>query len=133
ATSVTANLSTGTASKGANGTDSLSGITTVIGSATATNSLSGSAAAELLKGGNANDTIVGGGNDTVAGGGGSNSLAGSYGTVTDSYTSSSTGVTVDLTTGRATTSGGTDTLSGITNILGSATGGNSLKGAGASD
>ncbi|MFN7305526.1 MAG: calcium-binding protein, partial [Acetobacteraceae bacterium] len=75
--------------------------------------LSGLGGADTLNGGADNDSLIGGlGNDSIVGGSGARDWA-SYADMT----ASSQAITVDLTTNRATGAAGSDTLSGIENIL----------------
>lgn len=98
---VTVNLSTGSAT--GDGTDTLTSIENVIGSANA-DTLTGSAADNVFVGGAGNDSITGGdGTDTV------------------DYSAAGSAVSANLTTGSA-TGEGTDTLSTIENLIGSAYG-----------
>ena len=107
---VTVSLAAGTAT-GAAGSDSLSNVENVVGSGSA-DALTGNTGANSLSGGGGNDTLVGGtGNDTLDGGGG---------TDTASYSSASSAVTVDLSTGAASGGAGSDSLSNIENVVGSA-------------
>jgi Ca2+-binding RTX toxin-like protein len=101
--SVTVNLTTGTASDGMGGTDTLRNIENVIGGA-GSDSIIGDANNNVLEGGTGNDTLDGGaGNDTA------------------SYASSTSRVTVNLATGTASDGmGGTDTLRNIENVIGGA-------------
>jgi Ca2+-binding RTX toxin-like protein len=99
---VTVNLTTGTASDGFGGTDTISTVENIRGSAFS-DSLTGSAGNNVIEGGAGGDTITGGGGSDTA-----------------SYANSSAGVTINLLAGTAT--GGDaagDTLSGISNLLGS--------------
>lgn len=129
---VVVSLVAGTATDGASGTDSLIGIENVVGS-NFNDTLTGGGAGNLLSGGAGNDiisgqantdTLVGGdGDDTLNGGDGSDSLDGGAGTDAADYSADAGAVTVNLSTGVATDgSGGTDTLTGIENVLGSANG-----------
>ncbi|MFA7275357.1 MAG: calcium-binding protein [Pseudobdellovibrionaceae bacterium] len=102
---VTVNLAT-TASQNtvAAGSDTLSGFENLLGSAY-NDTLTGDANANTIEGGLGNDTITGGaGSDTV------------------SYKSATAAVTVNLTTTTAqnTVNAGSDTITGVENILGSA-------------
>ena len=108
---VTANLATGTASDGDGGTDSLTTIENLIGSANA-DTLTGDSQANVLNGGDGGDTLIGGaGNDSLIGGGDADIA---------SYLSAAAGVIVNLSTGTASDGdGGTDTLSGIELVVGS--------------
>ncbi|MCA3326277.1 MAG: calcium-binding protein, partial [Roseomonas sp.] len=96
-TGVSVNLAAGVASDGANGTDSLIGITAV----------NASSFADTLIGGNGNDRFRGWeGNDLIDGGNGSQDLADYF-----YLSASSQAITVDLVAGRANDGmGGTDTL-----------------------
>jgi Ca2+-binding RTX toxin-like protein len=80
--------------------------------------------ADFLYGGLGNDTLDGGkGDDFLQGGAGNDALTGGLGADTASYADiTGAGVTVDLTLGTAqnTGSGGTDTLSSIENLIGTA-------------
>ena len=103
-TNMTAN-GLGTAS-GGGGNDTLTGIENLIGSAY-DDTLTGDANANTLTGGDGNDTLVGGaGSDTAA------------------YNLATSAVVVNLatTTAQATGGAGNDTLSGIENLTGSASG-----------
>lgn len=109
---VSVNLTTGRGSGGDAGTDTISGVEAVIGSAF-NDTLTGSAADESLVGGSGNDSLVGGA--------GADTLEGGVGIDWASYAASTAGVNVNLTTGGA--SGGDaagDVLSGIENLEGSA-------------
>jgi hypothetical protein len=99
---VTVNLSTGTATDGWGGTDTLRNIMGVVGS---------SYADTLIGNGSSNVFEGRGGNDTITGGGGGDFAA---------YRDSASGVTVNLLNGTASDGwGGTDTLSGINGVYGS--------------
>ena len=117
---VTANLSTGSASNdGDSGSDTLTGIETVIGSAFG-DTLTGSSNADTLNGGAGVDSLTGGdGNDTLIGGAGNDTLDGGGGTDTVDYSAAASAVTANLATGSG-TGDGTDTLSNIENVTGSA-------------
>jgi Ca2+-binding RTX toxin-like protein len=99
---VNVNLSTGTATDGQGGTDTLISIERVIGS-------------------NFNDTLIGGvGNDSLNGGAGNDTLNGGAGNDTASYQNATAAVNVNLSTGIATDGqGGTDTLISIERVIGS--------------
>jgi len=119
---VAVNLATGVASDGLDGTDSLTSIENVLGSAY-NDTLTGSTAANLLTGNAGNDSLVGGdGADTLLGGLGNDTLAGGNDLDTASYADASAAVTVKLllTTAQNTIGAGTDTLTGIENLVGSA-------------
>lgn len=95
------------------GTDTVSGFENVTGSAFA-DTLIGDANANILIGGDGNDVLDGGaGNDTLNGG---------LGDDTASYRNASSAVTVSLAVSSAQNTGGagTDTLSGMQNLIGSA-------------
>ncbi len=86
------------------------------------NSLTGNTAANFLSGGAGADTIRGGdGNDKLDGGEGNDTLNGGRGYDGAVYTSSSSGVTVDLSlaTPQDTGGAGVDTLSSIEDVSGS--------------
>jgi serralysin len=83
--------------------------------------LSGGAGGDTLDGGSGNDTLAGGNdNDTLIGGAGNDSLDGGPGSDAASYASSSAAVRVSLAIAgaQATGGGGTDTLTGIENLIG---------------
>jgi Ca2+-binding RTX toxin-like protein len=110
---VVVDLGSGTAT--GEGFDLLSGIEDVVGS-NYSDTLTGDNADNVLSGGAGSDTLVGGGgNDTLVGGNGSDTV---------DYSSSPSAVNVDLTTGVATADGfgASDTLSGLENVVGSASG-----------
>ncbi|WP_416897927.1 MAG: FecR domain-containing protein [Minwuia sp.] len=128
AVAVTANLGTGTSTSTATGTDQLSGIENLIGGSASdsltgdsqANVLSGNAGSDTLSGGAGNDTLSGGnGTDRLTGGEGDDSIDGGAGNDTVSFAGAASGVTVDLAEGLA-TGQGTDTLSSIEAVLGSA-------------
>ena len=121
------------------GTDKLTGIENVYGSAF-NDTLIGSAGANMMVGGDGNDTISGGkgddtlwgsagadvldggdGDDYLVGGAGDDVIKGGAGWDWSSYEDAAAGVTVDLTkaTAQNTGGGGTDTLSGIEHLYGS--------------
>jgi Ca2+-binding RTX toxin-like protein len=84
--------------------------------------ISGTVQADTINGLGGNDVIHGlGGNDTLDGGAGNDTLDGGNGTDTASYASASAGVTVSLavTVAQNTIGAGTDTLTGIENLVGS--------------
>ena len=77
---------------------------------------------DLLDGGAGNDTLLGGrGNDTLIGGAGNDVLTGGGGNDTASYATSTAAVRVSLASSSAQNTGGagTDTLSGVDNLVGS--------------
>jgi serralysin len=83
--------------------------------------LSGGAGGDTLDGGSGNDTLAGGNdNDTLIGGAGNDSLDGGPGNDAASYASGSVAVRVSLAIAgaQATGGGGTDTLTGIENLIG---------------
>ncbi|HEX9965298.1 MAG TPA: M10 family metallopeptidase C-terminal domain-containing protein [Allosphingosinicella sp.] len=84
--------------------------------------LSGMDGNDVLIGLAGNDTLDGGnGNDTLLGGAGDDILIGGNGVDTASYSDATAGVTVNLgLTGAQATGAGSDTLSGIENLTGSA-------------
>jgi Ca2+-binding RTX toxin-like protein len=120
-------LTLGTAKRGAF-TVKLAGIENVVGDS-ANDTIVGSAVDNDLQGGDGNDVLSGAaGNDTLGGGLGTDTLSGGLGNDkidggtgndTVSYVKSLTAVVVNLTTGKA-TGEGTDTLTGIEHIKGSA-------------
>ena len=84
--------------------------------------LTGDAAANTLSGNAGNDTLDGGaGNDVLLGGAGDDSLTGGLGVDAASFASSTTAVVVSLLSGSA-SGEGSDTLTGIENLTGSALG-----------
>jgi len=120
---VTVNLGTANAQNttGA-GRDTLSGIENLRGSAF-NDTLTGSAANNLIEGGDGNDSINGGnGNDILIGGAGNDTLNGGGGNDTASYIDATGGVTVSLaiTNAQNTVNAGSDTLTSIENLTGSA-------------
>jgi len=87
--------------------------------------LDGGTGDDLLAGDDGNDTILGGdGNDTLRGGTGVNTLTGGAGRDAASYSDATAAVRVDLgvSGAQATGAGGTDTLVGIEDLVGSAFG-----------
>ncbi|MBD2357727.1 S8 family serine peptidase [Tolypothrix sp. FACHB-123] len=117
---VNVNLTTGIASDGQGGTDTLISIETIVGSDYA-DVLIGSSGNNNLTGGAGNDSLNGGdGNDRLNGGAGNDNLNGGDGTDTVSYQGATVGVNVNLETGTASDGlGGTDTLISIEAIVGS--------------
>ena len=82
--------------------DTFNSIEGVVGTAF-NDSISGNAAANFLRGGGGNDLLSGkAGNDTLAGGTGTDILSGGLGFDTVSYASASSGVSLDLNSGRGT-------------------------------
>jgi len=103
-----------------NGVDTLLNIEGLAGGS-AGDTLTGDDSDNLLTGNGGNDTLGGGdGDDTLAGGPGDNHLFGGVGNDTASYDGLGVGVTLDLGAGTATATGGSDTLSGIENAVGTA-------------
>jgi Ca2+-binding RTX toxin-like protein/carbon monoxide dehydrogenase subunit G len=121
ANGVNVNLATNVNTGGDAQGDSLTGIENVTGS-NYNDALTGDNNDNTLSGGAGNDTLVGGaGNDTLIGGAGNDTLVGGTGIDTADYSSSTNGVTVNLSISAAqdTIHAGTDTLSGIENVAGS--------------
>ena len=126
---VNVDLGAGTAS--GDGSDTLSGFQIVNGSSFA-DTLTAAPGGSTLNGGDGNDTLNGrggddqlnggAGNDTLSGGLGSNSIDGGIGTDTLDYPSAAGGVTVALSQAGAQTTGGagTDIVSNVENLIGSA-------------
>lgn len=102
---------------GGDGDDTLDG-------GTGNDILEGGAGNDLLLGGAGNDNLSGGaGDDTLDGGAGNDTLSGGAGNDTATWESSGSAVNANLLTGTATgTASGTDALSGIENLTGSAYG-----------
>ncbi len=107
---------------GGAGNDTLTSIENLGGSSYA-DSLAGSAGNNALRGGAGNDTLQGGdGNDFLTGESGDDSLVGGNGNADTAdyfYADTNAGVNVNLVTGLATGGGGSDTLGGIENVMGS--------------
>lgn len=87
--------------------------------------ITGSVYNDMLKGDSGNNQIAGGsGNDTLVGGAGNDTLTGGANIDTVNYSAASAGIDVTLSGGNAAGvidgNGGTDTLSGIEKIIGSA-------------
>jgi len=126
-------VAAGTARDGLSGTDTVSNIENVIGSAQA-DWMVGSDLSNILDGDLGNDSLDGGnGDDILIGGVGSDTLVGGYGVDAISYTSSTGSVLVNLSAVSQTLNGtviaslnaadglsGTDVLSGIEKVIGSA-------------
>jgi Ca2+-binding RTX toxin-like protein len=90
---------------------------------TLADSLHGTSSGDSMNGNAGNDTLSGGaGNDTIDGGAGNDLLDGGTGNDTASYASATAAVTVSLalTSAQNTLGAGTDTLSNIENLTGSA-------------
>ena len=119
-------VTAGSTTVAANRSAGAAGIDTLIAIENATggdgdDTLVGSAAANALEGRAGNDNLEGGdGNDTLIGGDGNDTLVGGAGVDTASYAGATAAVNVDLVTGGATGAAGTDSLSGIENLVGSA-------------
>jgi Ca2+-binding RTX toxin-like protein len=112
------------------GSDTLSGVENLTGSAfddTLTgdayaNVLGGGDGADTLHGGAGNDTLLGGdGDDVLNGGAGADVITGGAGVDTASYAGATSAVTVSLTptTVQNTLGGGSDTVTGVENLTGS--------------
>lgn len=115
--SVTVDLSAGTAS-GAAGNDTLEGIESIRGSDHA-DTLIGDDANNTLSGGAGDDILDGGaGDDLLVGGAGSNTIEGGAGNDTVTYEGGSA-INIDLSEGTATDADGTDSISGVENVIGS--------------
>jgi Ca2+-binding RTX toxin-like protein len=122
ASAVAVSLQAGTGTGGDAQGDTLTNIENLIGSGL-DDSLTGSSVDNVLDGGAGNDTLLAGsGNDALIGGAGNDTLNGGANTDTASYASASAAVTVDLSIATAQNTGGagTDTLSAIENLTGSA-------------
>ena len=122
--SITQTSSTGTTENGGAGNDSLTGLGagTLNGGDGNDNIIQTGSTGATENGGAGDDALFGGsGNDTLAGGAGSDQLNGLAGTDTVSYADAPAGVTVNLTAGTADDGqGGSDTLTSVENVLGSA-------------
>ncbi|MFW8594710.1 M10 family metallopeptidase C-terminal domain-containing protein [Cribrihabitans neustonicus] len=109
-----------------------SGDTIIAGNKAQNDSLHGTSSTEILLGFSGNDTLVGyagsdtldggTGNDTLSGGAGDDVIDGGDGDDTASYAAAAAGIYASLTSGTATNDGdgGSDTLSNIENLTGSA-------------
>jgi Ca2+-binding RTX toxin-like protein len=153
ASAVTVNLVLTTAQNtGGAGTDTLTTIENLTGSSfgdtltgnTGTNVIDGGAGDDVLDGGSGNDTLRGGaGLDVLIGGAGNDVLDGGADTDTASYSTATAAVTVSLATTAAQNTGGagSDTITNIENLIGSAfndtltgsTGDNALEGGAGDD
>jgi Ca2+-binding RTX toxin-like protein len=109
---VTVDLSvTGTQNTKGAGSDTLTAIERLIGSAFA----------DTLSGGPSSDSLDGAaGNDVLAGRGGADTLTGGTGVDTLDYSEAGEGVVVDLSTGNVTGGAGEDTITGSESVTGSA-------------
>jgi Ca2+-binding RTX toxin-like protein len=121
AVGVTVNLELLGAQATGTGSDTLSGIENLTGSAF-DDTLTGDASANRIDGGAGNDTLVGGdGDDVLRGGTGNNTLIGGAGIDTAVYSDAAAGVTANLAlNGAQMAGGGFDILSGIEGLVGSA-------------
>ena len=116
---VSVDLAAGSASGGA-GNDTLSGIEDVTGS-DYSDVLAGDAADNVLAGGSGDDSLDGGaGDDTLNGGLGDDTLDGGAGIDLVDYTDAGSAVSVNLQAGTATGGEGSDAISNIENVAGSA-------------
>jgi len=96
-----------------------SGDDNIIGS-TAVNVITGGEGDDTISAGGGNDIVSGGdGDDTLIGGAGNDAISGGAGVNTASFEDSVKAVVVSLITGKA-TGDGTDTISGVDNLVGSA-------------
>jgi Ca2+-binding RTX toxin-like protein len=98
------------------------GQNTGVGTDTITNTenATGGTGADTLKGSTGDNVLNGAdGNDILSGGDGNDTLTGGNGTDKADYSAAAAGVTANLSTGTA-TGQGTDTLSGVENVAGSA-------------
>ncbi|MGV8951881.1 MAG: M10 family metallopeptidase C-terminal domain-containing protein [Cypionkella sp.] len=120
---VVASLTAGSASNdGDGGSDGLSGIENLIGSAFG-DQLTGSGGNNSLSGGAGADTLLGlAGDDIIAGGAGNDVLDGGSGIDLLDYSGAASGVRAQLNTGTASNDGdgGSDTISGFEHLTGSA-------------
>lgn len=144
ASAVTVDLSvTAAQATGGAGSDTLSNVENLVGSAFG-DVLRGNTNANLLSGGAADDSLYGeDGSDTLHGGAGNDRLDGGAGIDTATYADAASGVSVDLaiSAAQATGGAGSDTLVSIENLVGSAfadslrgnTGDNSLFGGAGND
>ncbi len=116
---VVANLTAGTATGAAAGSDTLLSIENLVGGI-GNDTLTGDRGNNTLNGGAGDDAISGStGNDTIDGGAGNDTLDGGKGTDTADFGSDTGGVTASLVAGTATGSlSGTDTLTGFENLNG---------------
>ncbi len=121
AVGVTVNLGTTGAQATGAGSDTISGVENLVGSAF-DDTLTGNAGANRLDGGAGNDTLNGGdGDDLLHGGLGNNTLIGGTGNDTATYADALAGVTANLALGGVQVAGGSfDILSGIEGLVGSA-------------
>lgn len=117
---VTVNLSTGTAS-GGDGNDTLNGIEGVTGSIYNDTLTGSNYSGSSIWGGKGDDLLIAGDGDAIMqGGSGNNILQGGKGFDSAYYSDASSSVTVNLSTGTASSSGSNDTLSSIEAAYGSA-------------
>ena len=130
-------LQADTATGGGGGTYALSGVSKVTGSShgdilvgsSGSNRIQGGGGTNLIVGGGGGDTLIGGtGANVFVTGPGNNTVSGGSGSNTIDYASAPNAVNVNLKTGAAKNGyGGTDSLSGIANIIGSNNNGDALK------
>lgn len=119
ASAVNVNLAAGT-SGGGDGNDTLTRVEGVFGSAFG-DTIAGGPAGEVLEGGGGNDVIGGGdGDDHLTGGTGNDSLTGGGGSDATRYDDAASAVAVNLATGTATGGDGSDALTTIEDVYGSA-------------
>ena len=109
---------------GTNGNDNIVGREdgAIVSGRDGNDKLAGREAVDGLDGGNGNDNLLGyGGNDVLVGGAGNDRLDGGAGVDTASYVTAGGAVTAALavTTAQSTGGAGTDTISGVENLLGS--------------
>lgn len=122
----TVDLSAGTASSAETGDDVISGFENVTGGAGSdtitgsdgANVIAGGAGDDVLDGGAGNDTVSGGeGDDTVMAGAGDDTLSGGAGSDRLDLSEATSGATVDLSAGTASSAEtGTDVISGFENL-----------------
>ena len=93
----------------------------VIGGLGGNDTINGLAGNDTLNGGSGNDILNGGdGDDSLIGGLGNDTLNGGAGTDTADYSGAGAAVTINLTTGTGSGGAGTETLSGVENVTGTA-------------
>ncbi len=93
----------------------------VIGGLGGNDIINGLAGGDTLNGGSGNDALDGGdGDDSLIGGLGNDTLNGGSGTDTADYSGAGAAVTVNLTSGSASGAAGSDTLSAVENVTGTA-------------
>lgn len=119
----TVTLTSGTTYQGYNARDIVNGYSgsDIIYGNLGNDDLYGNAGTDTLYGGEGNDNLYGGdSNDTLDGGAGNDTIDGGSGTDIVTYASASSGVSVNLTTGVVTGGAGSDTLSNVEQVTGSA-------------